>query len=246
MVGGGTIGGGDNEKVTEEIKAMVNSKADHQQILNLTAQKANKIDTQLSMRWIEIINRQLKQIVVLITEMLRFEVDKKQMNMFEGEQHIQHNKGFLFQQALMISQWINKFSTQQVNEYFLESSNGVTELNWTPPDVVAFQQYAEEKLRDVDMEVLITRNAALAQNLKMRSKSLLQGGNTNLATAARANGGLHSKQQSPRGGKPKGGYSRVLSPYEAASPAMILNNKIHYANNDIKVTLNGGASSSID
>ena len=49
------------------------------------------------MRWIEIINRQLKQIVVLITEMLRFEVDKKQMKMFEGEQHIQHNKGFLFQ-----------------------------------------------------------------------------------------------------------------------------------------------------
>ena len=30
MVGGGTIGGGDNEMVTEEIKAMVNSKADHQ------------------------------------------------------------------------------------------------------------------------------------------------------------------------------------------------------------------------
>ena len=40
------------------------------------------------MRWVEIINRQLKQIVVLVTEMLRFEVDKKDLKIFEGEQHI--------------------------------------------------------------------------------------------------------------------------------------------------------------
>lgn len=64
-------------------------------MLDVVAVKANKIDTELAMRWVEIINRQLKQIIVLITEMLRFEVHKKDMKIFEGEQHIQHNKGFL-------------------------------------------------------------------------------------------------------------------------------------------------------
>lgn len=53
--------------------------------MDLTNVKANKIDTELAMRWIEIINRQLKQIVVLITEMLRFEVHKKDIKVFEGE-----------------------------------------------------------------------------------------------------------------------------------------------------------------
>lgn len=188
---------------------------------SLGAAKANKIDTQLAMRWVEIINRQLKQIVVLVTEMLRFEVDKKDLKMFEGEQHIQHNRAFLFQQSLLISQWINKFSTQQVNEYFLESSAGVTELNWTPPEVLAFQRYAEEKLKDVDLEVLITRNAALAQNLKMRSKSLMHGGQQNLAMTAR---GFMTTKHSPRAGK---------TGLRIENPAMIMNNKVTYSNIEV-------------
>ena len=124
--------------------------------------KANKIDTELAMRWIEIINRQLKQILVLITEMIRFSVHKKDLKVFEGDQHVQYSKGFLLQQALLISSWVNKFHTQSINEYFLETSNGVTDVNWTPPEVIAFQRYAEEKLQTVDLDVLIARNNALA------------------------------------------------------------------------------------
>jgi hypothetical protein len=166
---------GEIQATTEELKALITQKADRQEVQDMSTLKANKIDTELTMRWVEQINRQLKQIIVLVTEMLRFEVQKRDMKVFEGEQHIQHNKAFLFQQALLISQWVNKFHTQAVNEYFLESSNGVTDLNWTPPEVVAFQKYCEEKLQDVDMEVLVTRNAALAMNMKMRSKTVAQG-----------------------------------------------------------------------
>lgn len=161
------------------------------------------------MRWIEVINRQLKQIVVLITEMLRFEVHKKDMKVFEGEQHIQHNKGFLFQQALLVSQWVNRFHTQSVNEYFLESSNGVNDLNWTPPEVLAFQRYAEEKLQEVDLEVLTTRNATLAMNMKMRSKTVAQGAQSLAMTQTNMN--------------------VFNSPSKMGSgTASILNNKVHY------------------
>ena len=66
---GGTI-------MSEELKVIVASKADQQALLDLQATKANKIDTQLAMRWVEVINRQIKQITVLITEMVRFEVVK--------------------------------------------------------------------------------------------------------------------------------------------------------------------------
>lgn len=77
---------------------------------------------------------------VLITEMLRFEVHRKD----EGEQVLQHGRAFLLQQALLISQWINRAQASSVNEYFLESSHGVTELNWTPPEIQAFERFAEE------------------------------------------------------------------------------------------------------
>lgn len=214
------VSGGASSQQVEEIKALVKSKADQQDLASLNATKANKIDTQLAMRWVEIINRQLKQIVVLVTEMLRFEVDKKDLKIFEGEQHIQHNRAFLFQQSLLISQWVNNFSTQQVNEYFLESSQGVSDLNWTPPEVLAFQRYAEEKLKDVDLEVLITRNAALAQNLKMRSKSLMQGGQQNLAMTVRAGGFMTSKHS------PRGTTKGVL---KIENPAIIINNKVTYS-----------------
>jgi len=80
------VSGGASSQQVEEIKALVKSKAEAQDVAALQAQKANKIDTQLAMRWVEVLNRQLKQVVVLVTEMLRFEVEKK--DMFEGEQHI--------------------------------------------------------------------------------------------------------------------------------------------------------------
>lgn len=206
------VAGGASSQQLEEIKALVRSKAEAQEVAALQASKANKIDTQLAMRWVEVMNRQLKQLVVLVTEMLRFEVAE----LFEGEQHVQHNRAFLFQQSLLVAQWVNRFSTQQVNEYFLESSQGLSDLNWTPPEVLAFQRYAEEKLRDVDLEVLVTRNAALAQNLKMRSKSLRGGGQLNLTATARA--GFHTAAQSP--------MAKAKSPSEG--PAVILNNKIQY------------------
>jgi hypothetical protein len=119
---------------------------------------------------------------------------------------------------------MNRLSTQQVNEYFLESSQGVSDLNWTPPEVIAFQRYAEEKLHDVDLEVLITRNAALAHNLKMRSKSLKAGGKLNLASTART--GFHSTQQSPRSNPALQWREGATMKSPSESPAMIMNNKI--------------------
>lgn len=120
---------------------------------------------------------------VLITEMLRFEVHRKDAETFEGEQHIQHSRAFLLQQALLISHWINKFHTQSVNDYFIESSNGVTDLNWTPPEVIAFQKYAEDQLKDTSLleGVLSARKEHIMQNMKLRSKSVTTQNKASLA-----------------------------------------------------------------
>lgn len=45
------------------------------------------MDTQLAMRWVEVINRQIKQISVLITEIVRIEVAKHEQKdaNYQGE-----------------------------------------------------------------------------------------------------------------------------------------------------------------
>ncbi len=46
--------------MNEEMKTVLNSKADKNDIENLTQLKANKVDTELSFKWIDLVHKQLK------------------------------------------------------------------------------------------------------------------------------------------------------------------------------------------
>ena len=73
-------------------------------------------------------------------------------------------------------QWVNRFHTQNANGYFTESfKEGAGEdLNWTPPEVLAFEKYAQEQMQQLEMSDIKGRNPVLAENLKLRSKSMIQ------------------------------------------------------------------------
>ena len=55
-----------------------------------------------------------------------------------------NSKVFLFQQALLIGQWVNKFNVNKVDEYFEDANAKV------PTDILAFQRYAEASLSEVE------------------------------------------------------------------------------------------------
>ena len=57
----------------------------------------------MALKWIEIVHKQLKQTIVLLIEMLKFEMEKDTIKTNEGTNNIQTNKAFLLQQALIIS-----------------------------------------------------------------------------------------------------------------------------------------------
>ncbi len=71
---GGQSGGGG--VISSEFKQVVSEKADKSLVEEVILAKANKIDTQVAMDWIELLNRQIKQVIVLMTEVLRFEAQK--------------------------------------------------------------------------------------------------------------------------------------------------------------------------
>jgi len=51
----------------------------------------------------------------------------------------------LFQQALLIGQWINKFNIANISDYLDDKSGQI------PVEVLAFQKFSDESLNDVNL-----------------------------------------------------------------------------------------------
>ena len=83
------------------MKFLLNRKADKTDFENLSQIKANKVDTELSFKWIDLIHKQLKQSLVLIIEILKVQVEYHSDASDGGNQSL-NTKIFLFQQALLI------------------------------------------------------------------------------------------------------------------------------------------------
>ncbi|CDW89243.1 UNKNOWN [Stylonychia lemnae] len=158
----------DNSSSFEEIKQQMNIKVDRQELQDIANQKSNKKDTELSLRWIDIIHKQLKQIAILITEILKQDLapSNTQTNL---EHSKQNTKAFLFQQALLISQWMSKFDSENINEYY--------DSQQMPSEVEAFEKYVQESLQNVDGLLLSPNNFNLNHNIKLKSKSVVSNKN---------------------------------------------------------------------
>ena len=60
--------------MNDELKNLISAKADKTELTILSNLKSNKVDTELALRWINVMHKQIKQTVVLITEMIKFEL----------------------------------------------------------------------------------------------------------------------------------------------------------------------------
>ena len=151
--------GGEQEAtvLSEELKFVLLGKAEKFEVENLSHIKANKCDTELCFKWIDLVHKQLKQTLVLIIENLKFQVEGENgktglLAAGEGANMSQNGKVFLFQQALLIGQWVNKFNIKNVDEYFEDISSKI------PTEIVAFQKYTEQSLKEVDQMKLSPNN----------------------------------------------------------------------------------------
>ncbi len=72
------------------------------------------------------------------------------------QNQIQNTKVFLFQQALVIGQWVNKFTMANADEYLGEGLGDML-----PPEVAAFSKYTDQQLREVEAMRLSPTNEYL-------------------------------------------------------------------------------------
>ena len=54
---------------------MLQSKADTEKVMSLEQSKANKIDTEISLRWVDLLHKMVRQIINLYSMQLKGDVD---------------------------------------------------------------------------------------------------------------------------------------------------------------------------
>lgn len=57
------------------MKCVVEAKADKGIIESLVSEKANKVDTEMCMRWVDLLHKMVNKVVLLITTKLKVDLD---------------------------------------------------------------------------------------------------------------------------------------------------------------------------
>lgn len=61
--------------VMEQMKGVVNVKADKAQMDQIVQEKANKVDTEMCLRWVDLLHKMVNKVVLLVTTKLKTDID---------------------------------------------------------------------------------------------------------------------------------------------------------------------------
>jgi len=100
--------------VVDHVKSVVSGKADRDVIDNLVSEKANKVDTEMCLRWVDLLHKMVNKVVLLITTKLKVDLDQGT----ETTNNRTNKKVQLLQQGLIISKWIDSFDSQNINDFY--------------------------------------------------------------------------------------------------------------------------------
>ena len=105
--------------VTEQLKEVVSSKAEKDETEVLIGTKANKIDTEMCLRWVDLLHKMVNQVMLLVTLKCKSDLDP-----VGGESNNvkQNRKVQLLHQSLLISKWIESFDSQNINDFYFQTN----------------------------------------------------------------------------------------------------------------------------
>ncbi len=103
-------------EVVGQIRELLVTKAEAEKVTSLEQTKANKIDTEICLRWVDLLHKMMKQIVYIYSMHLRGDIE---MVGFESKNQKQTRKVELLHQALIVSKWVDSFDSQNISDFFL-------------------------------------------------------------------------------------------------------------------------------
>ena len=99
--------------VIEQMKDVVKVKADKETVDSIVTEKANKVDTEMCLRWVDLLHKMVNKVVLLLTTKLKTDLDKG-----DTKNNRQNKKVHLLQQGLIISKWIESFDSANINDFY--------------------------------------------------------------------------------------------------------------------------------
>jgi hypothetical protein len=76
-LGGGGGGGAPSSEMTSQLKEAIQEKASLDDMNLLQSQKANKVDIDMCLRWVDLLHKMVNQVMILITLNFKIAVDMK-------------------------------------------------------------------------------------------------------------------------------------------------------------------------
>lgn len=61
--------------MTEKVRSLLTAKADEEKVVYIEKHKANKIDTEICLRWVDILHKMMKQIIHIYSMHLKGDID---------------------------------------------------------------------------------------------------------------------------------------------------------------------------
>ena len=137
--------------VTEQLKDVVAAKADKDEVETLISAKAAKVDTEMCLRWVDLLHKMVNQVMLLMT--LKCKSDLEPIG-GESNNVKQNRKVQLLHQSLLISKWIESFDSQNINDFYFQ-----TNKEKSPEMVRAVQFQFKNALQEIE-------STKLSPNLK--------------------------------------------------------------------------------
>lgn len=114
---------------TGEFKKALVGKVDKVELEAVINMKSNKHDTDIAMKGIDILHKQVTHLVVLVVELVKLVMN--QLSLISDSEKTKHHKSlmYLLQQGVNVCRWVSEFDPQNVNLVDLVLPSDLEQLN---------------------------------------------------------------------------------------------------------------------
>ncbi len=124
-----------------EVKGIVAVKADKEQVEKIVDEKANKVDTEMCLRWVDLLHKMVNKVVLLLTTKLKTDIDQG----VDTANNVKNKKVQLLQQGIIITKWIESFDSQNINDFYFQ-----TEKEKQPQRIQEVQMQFKASIREIE------------------------------------------------------------------------------------------------
>jgi len=148
---------------------IISTKANKADLDIFSNQKSNKIDTATALNGIEILHRQIKQVIIIVIQI--WKLLKAEQSLKGYEKNPMFSKySYLIKQSENVCHWVDRFDPTDVNTEYMELPSELQQFDMPP---LSSRSFVKNEKRFMDTQFSNDRHSVF----RKRQKSLIQKAN---------------------------------------------------------------------